>query len=470
MAGEGVLAGGTGTIEAGRSNPFSRRTVMIMFAVGFLAFVALLYALGAGNALRDTRNGGAHGASNSLVGFSALAGLLRETGSDVRFSRSENSASVEGVLIITPNPGTDPQKLARVVERRRYTGPTVIILPKWGTSAASPLKPEWVQLGSAAQSYSGAIILSEIVDVQMRVDGLDQPEGFAIDGVTVDAPVAPDDEAANQTPPVKPAQDIRKKRPVVTIDGDQLIDVVFNQTAGGAQIALVHDNGFYPEIDPDAVANEADNDTEIDYDLYPVVIVADADLANNLGMADKARAKAFYTMLTGLTDEGYREFTFDLMFNGLGSSENLLTVAFRPPFLSATICLLLAALGLAWIAFNRFGPPLRETRAIDFGKAALVENTAGLLRRLRRDNVMANAYADLIRERAAKSLGLPAHTPPSEIAQRMDNLHHARRDENEANERAGFTALSDDLRSVQDRSDLSTKAAALARWKKEMFG
>ncbi|MCG6120994.1 MAG: hypothetical protein MEP44_10155, partial [Blastomonas sp.] len=80
-----MAAGNTG---GGSSNPFARGTVLLMVAIGFAAFLALLYAIGAGGALRSGNNGAAHGASVSSVGYSALARLLEKTGTKVSYGRS----------------------------------------------------------------------------------------------------------------------------------------------------------------------------------------------------------------------------------------------------------------------------------------------------------------------------------------------------------------------------------------------
>lgn len=40
-----------GNASGGSANPFARGTVLLMVAIGFAAFLALLYAIGAGGAL-----------------------------------------------------------------------------------------------------------------------------------------------------------------------------------------------------------------------------------------------------------------------------------------------------------------------------------------------------------------------------------------------------------------------------------
>ena len=75
---------------------------------------------------------------------------------------------------------------------------------------------------------------------------------------------------------------------------------------------------------------------------------------------------------------------FDVTLNGLGSSKSPLKLMFDPPFLAVTLAIV-AALLLAGPAGDR---PLRRAaagreRAIAFGKAALVDNSAALVRKAR---------------------------------------------------------------------------------------
>jgi hypothetical protein len=64
---------------------------------------------------------------------------------------------------------------------------------------------------------------------------------------------------------------------------------------------------------------------------------------------------------------------------------------------------------VGWRAFQRFGPPTTQSRAIAFGKTALVANAAGLIRRSGRLHLLGAPYAALVRERLAQELGLPRH-------------------------------------------------------------
>ncbi|MGB7408735.1 MAG: DUF4350 domain-containing protein, partial [Pontixanthobacter sp.] len=142
---------------------------------------------------------------------------------------------------------------------------------------------------------------------------------------------------------------------------------------------------------------------------------------------------------------------FDLTLNGLGAQQNLLTLAFRPPFLAATLCLILALLVVAWRAFRRFGPPVAQGRAIAFGKNQLVANSAGFIQRSKRFHLLSGPYADMLEKRIAKLLGLRAVDPV-----RMDSALAAR-----APDSPRYSAAVAELRDARQPKDIIRAAAAL---------
>ena len=56
-------------------------------------------------------------------------------------------------MVITPLADADPKRIDKVIEARRYIGPTLVILPKWQAIQLSPgpdnpnVKKGWVLLG-----------------------------------------------------------------------------------------------------------------------------------------------------------------------------------------------------------------------------------------------------------------------------------------------------------------------------------
>lgn len=423
-----------------QANPFQRTTIMIMFAVSFAAFVALLYGLGMGDPLASGKNGEAHGASSSIVGYKALASLLEKTGVPVQYSRSPAGMDNEGLLVLTPGPFTPAAEVDAVVQQRAYVGPTMIILPKWQVSRDDKLQKGWVFRAEPWGAQPGVEMLNGLAKVSITVGDkavAGQPQASAVGGQV--------------TTPARP----------VTIKGDSVRTIVRGPSSQGALVAYIDDGGVYAQLDSLDESRITDKD-DIDESFYPVVIVADADLMNNAGMADKATARHALALVKAAATASDGGVTFDLTFNGLGRAENLLTLAFAPPFLSATICLITAALAAAWMAFNRFGPPVREKRSMDFGKTALVNNSAAFISRMQRSYLVTDPYADMIRMQSAEAIGISPQTSERDLHQKLDALG-----ESGGNR---FSALYQQLVSARKPQEIADGAAALHAWKKEFIG
>jgi hypothetical protein len=233
---------------------------------------------------------------------------------------------------------------------------------------------------------------------------------------------------------------------VLSIGGSE-IDRLVGDGAGGTLAGYLDDGGYYPMLEdlaaaaptgergpkptaspspkavitvapaPVTIAREESDDDEYDeeydeefgdeeYDPWPLVIVAEPDLLNNSGLADAERARLALDLFAATLDEYDQPIVFDLTLAGLGQSENLLTLAFEPPFLAATLMLLLAALVIGWRGFVRFGPPLAESGALAGGKAQLARDGSTLLARARRMRLVGPPYARLVAARVGRALGL----------------------------------------------------------------
>jgi hypothetical protein len=192
----------------------------------------------------------------------------------------------------------------------------------------------------------------------------------------------------------------------LSITGEKIAPLV-KDSDGETLVGYLDDGGYYPDLAQ--AAGRAVAGTEEDYDAWGVVVVAEPDLLNNYGMADPKRAELARQIVELSMEGGDLPITFDLTQSGLGGTQNLLTLALKPPFLAATLCLLIAMLVVGWRAFRRFGPPAAEGRAIAFGKRQLVANSAGLIQRTKRLHLLSGPYAEMMRGRIAAALGL--HRP-----------------------------------------------------------
>lgn len=154
---------------------------------------------------------------------------------------------------------------------------------------------------------------------------------------------------------------------------------------------------------------------------------------------------------------------FDLTVNGLTaqSSPNLLRSALEPPFLPMILALVAAALLAGLHGAFRFGQPRREPRALAFGKAALVENSAGLIRAARREARLGGAYANVIRQEVARTTGASHWLSDEETDSYLNRLGPLGR--------PGFSELAARLSLARDRHALVAAARDLFQWKKDII-
>jgi hypothetical protein len=147
---------------------------------------------------------------------------------------------------------------------------------------------------------------------------------------------------------------------------------------------------------------------------------------------------------------------FDLTLHGANRKHDLMKLLLEPPFLALTLAILAAAALALLHGLGRFGPAQAETRAIPFGKRALVETTARLMRRAGRLDHLGGRYAALMRQRAGAILGAPQGL-------RDEALDHWL-DARDRDKKEGYAALSGATRRAGNEAELTTAARKLHRW------
>lgn len=375
------------------ANPFSARSVLVLVLLGAAIFVGLLWMIGSGMTAPSGNNGGGHAAGKGLNGYAALVQLLDKRGFKTSLSRSAATLDDPGLLILTPPHNAKGAEIAAIVSKRRHIGPTLVITPKWQVQSAANAKGGkrgWVQLGQATTpNWPG--FMDEIGVAIGR-----SPKRWSAAGLSGELPVPATTE---------------------TGAGGGLEPLALDQN-GGILAAYLQDGGYYPALEDLALERrwEGDGKTE----TYPLILIFEPDLLDNYGMAREENARLAERLVAAALSDSPRRVAFDVTLNGLGRSPNLLTLAFTPPFLAATLCLLLAALAVGWRAFLRFGPPLTGGREIAFGKRPLVSNAAGLIRRTGRLHLITGPYADHLRERIARTLRLPRQPTPQAAEAAID--------------------------------------------------
>ncbi|MFC3100477.1 DUF4350 domain-containing protein [Altererythrobacter lauratis] len=420
-----------------RANPFSAKAVLGLLLVGGGALLLFLYAIGAG--WTGERMGvTAHGRSNALDGYSGLVQLLERRGHDVRLTRAQSDVDrVEDLLILTPGTNTDPQRLEDVLWARSTTGPTIVILPKWQSRPLPDNAPEgtqddWVEL---APGYTGLWFsqVPSLAPLTLATGESVSWRGLGLSGRFPSALV----------------------QAITELPNDELIPLI-TDTEGDLLAGYWNRGGWHPALAEAAeITFSQEAEDEQDGDLFPLIVVAEPDLFNNYGMSDEARARAAVALVELAMEGEDVGIVFDLTMPGLGASENLLTLAFRPPFLAATICLLLAMLVVGWRAFRRFGPPLAQAPAMRAGKAQLARNSAALIERARRWRLLGAPYAALVAARLARALNIREHDPLAREAA-IDAALHAR-----GLEGTGFAAAAEAMRTARRPAEILRGAQTL---------
>jgi hypothetical protein len=394
--------------RGGANGAFKPATIFLVVAIGILAFAAMLVLGAYAPDLRSGRNGGAHALSNAATGFSGIVQLARATGRNPLILRNEGFLDTEDLVVLTPESGVTD--MTRILARRT-TRPTLVVLPKWNT-VPDPRRTGWV-----------------------RSQGL-----------------RPVDDPQRVLAPAHPLRVERRRSGGVrlrTIPGHAPKALQF--TAPGA-LQTVSGPGLKPVVtDPDG------RPVLVQFGDQPLYLLAEPDLLSNRGMADLRQAAAALAMLDFLNSTGAGSVTFDVTLNGLGQTRSPLRLMFDPPFLAVTLALLAALLLAGLQALSRFGPPRRPERAIAFGKAALIDNAAALVRQARREAGLGGRYAEMIREKAVTVFAVPARLRDDAVTNYLDKLDG----------RPSFSALVSAAERARGREELLEAAQALHRWQGE---
>jgi hypothetical protein len=397
-------------LRRGDPPSFSARTVIALLVAGVFAFSALMVLMAYAPDLRGGEDGAANGLSKSAIGYAGLRRLLEDLGDQVVVSRDPQAQTAStGLLVLTPDVDVDKDALGAL----SHDGPTLIVLPKW-PDAPDREAPGWVSKAGPLPADAVAKVLDKrFVGVSVNRDAVTAPASLS--GRLGQVATGPIDR-------------------LQTIGGDP--DPLIKDARGRGVLSQSSDGQIY--------------------------ILSDPDLLNTQGIKDLATARIAVALIHALR-KGDGPIVFDVTLDGLGRSRNPLKLAFEPPFLGATVCLLAAGLLIALQATTRFGAPAPAGRAIALGKQALADNSAGLIRIARREPRMAGRYLDLVRAEVARQLGAQ-RLGEAELTALLDRQAERR------GARHRLAALAADAAAVKDRAGLMRLAQDLDQWKTEMLG
>ena len=386
---------------------FPALTVTLLLVIGVLGFAGSLLLGAYAPDLRSGRNAGAHALSNAATGFAGIVELAAATGRHPRLIRVESDWSTEDLVVATPEHGATD--MSRILNARRGR-PTLIVLPKWATTADDQVDG-WVDFSGLLPAFDPAGVLAPatVMTVTRRPSGARPLHAVRWAPSTL-AVVAP-----------RPLQAVTSAalEPLITDDAGRIV------------LGKVKDSVTY--------------------------VLADPDLLNNHGLRRLDRGRAALDLLDFVNSNEPRGVAFDVTLNGLGRGRSPLKLAFEPPFLAMTLAVVIALALVGWQALMRFGAARPRERAIAFGKAALIDNTAMMVRKAGREGKLGGRYAALVRERARTIFGVPAALPDDAADRYLDRLRGS----------APFTALVAAAERAELRDDMLAAARALHEWQME---
>jgi hypothetical protein len=344
---------------------FSPKVVLGMILAGMFAFSAFVVLSTYAPDLQSGDDGRAHALSRSAVGYGGVVRLLRDLGEPVVVSRRNLSGQEPGLIVFTPNIGGSRD----AYQKAQLSARTLVVLPKWG-APPDPRHPGWV----------GGLALAPdaIMADALKAAGIPQAKLSARSGagparlVGVAGTVA--EGLVLETGPL---------RSLRGLSGPNLQPVIVDAEGRAVLVRRTPTDTYF---------------------------LADPDLLNTMGLKDVRTARSGVTLLQRLRDDAVRHdssrtIAFDVTLNGFSRSRSVLKLAFEPPFVGATLCLVAAALLMGLHAAARFRAVRRSERALALGKDALIDNSAGLIRMAGREPAMAPRYAELQRAAAARALG-----------------------------------------------------------------
>lgn len=412
--------------------PFNARLVIAVVVAALIGFVAYLFLLTYAPDLDAGRDGEAHALSPSAVGYQAFVDLETKLGSAPEIVRDEAGLATDNLLILTPDiRTTSADDLAKIVNDRGDK-PTLIVVPGYYVAPVAALgKRGWVYSTGGPSPAALKTIFSKITDLT-----------FAQSTMPVTAPLG----ISHAQVTIFGADYFKAGARVNTMSGDDLRPVL-------ADDAL--DRGATSHIVLAQVRRDQNKN------LY---ILAEPDLLNNMGLADPVRAYAATQLIDRLrrvegpsAGDDLLPISLDVTLNGFKSGGGLIDMALRPPFLALTLSLMAAAALALLGGLLRFGPPLRDARAIPRGKGALVANTAGLLKLARVEGRLGPCYAALVRDLAAQDIGLPSGMSSDLVTARLEKLSRSE---------PKFSQLAAGVSGVTDRGRLVDAARQLDTWRR----
>ena len=382
--------------------PFNRRTVFWGVLASLLAAAGFVLLSTYAPDFRLGQRGGSSALSKSGTGFAGLVELMTLLDDEPWTARSIDELYSDSLVVVTISPQSDPEALKEILDARSGSE-TLFVLPKWSTSPL-PSHEGWERQHGRLSAGTVDQWLVRFMEAKIGTDK-----------VTIDRLAATGGRFAAPAP-----KDLQW-----AVADDALI------SAGPGKGVLI----------------KAKDE--------PFFVLTDPDLLDNAALKDPDRAAAAIALID-MVRPNSDPVVFDLTLHGANRKHDLLKLLIEPPFLALTLSILAASALAVLHGLGRFGPPTPETRAIPFGKKALVETTATLMRRAGRLDGLGGRYAAQMRQRAGLLLGAPHGMQGDALDQWL-----AARDKDGAD---GYAEQTRAARAAANEADLTAAARGLHQW------
>ena len=428
--------------------PFDPRVIGAIVVIGVIGFIAMWALMALGPQLSAGNNGQGHALSKSVAGYAGIVDYAERADMWVEVRREVVEATPldddEGstLLVLTPDQNSEPDEIAALIKAHGRE-PVLIVLPKWRT-IPNPQRKGWAGMGFVAPAHPrlvpwdrfggrepdvGVVLTRQGGSIVLKGSGYQRGTATTQPGqwqvlfggggtVMIGVPSGPLDWMQNLSSRAAPPKGRLTENPALLVRSS-------------------------------------------DRRLY---VLADPDLINNFAFASRERARTALTILDMVAEDADAGgVAFDVTLNGLGGGGGFLRLAFVPPFIGITACLIAAGLFALWQAAARFGPARLPARAIPISKRALIESSAELVAQTRREADGADAWLRGQREALARAL----HAPPGLLPHQLDEWIDLRRPAQDGRE--GFAALARRLPLARNSSELLGIARALHGIRKDLL-
>jgi len=345
------------------TNPFSKRTLVIIISVVILSMAAAV-TLTVMNTDDDDGSAGVHGYSTSAIGHRGLVKILQKLDVPVIVSRGDSATKAKNGLLVIAEPTLTEDAAREKLKKLLQSGTTtLVVLPKWYGQA------------ERGRTWIEDVNFIPVEEIKPMFEVL------GIDAEIVRLPMATVFTGQDMVamPNIREPQLVKSRdiSPVIESEGHILLGTV-------------------------------------NVEGHEVWLLSDPDVLNNYGLRNPDNARFIVTEIDRMRGGG--PVVIDETLHGYAQTPSLLRTLFRFPLVLATMQVLVCALLAVWAAMVRFGPRRGSAPPIGPGKDFLIRNTAALLQYGGHHKHALARYLQLTIGEVRRALHAPTMAPHETVA------------------------------------------------------